>query len=121
LWLRSAGDVRVLRAPSWWTMQRLLSVLGVLIAAMLASARWILLLRRQVSALRVRIQREAVLEERQRIAREFHDTLEQELAGLRIRMDAAATRPLDDKARSLVEASAGPDLAHSNGSSEPCV
>lgn len=107
LWLRSAGDVRVLRAPSWWTMQRLLSVLGVLIAAMLASGCWILLLRRQVSALRVRIQREAVLEERQRIAREFHDTLEQELAGLRIRMDAAATRPLDDKARSLVEASQG--------------
>jgi len=107
LWVRSAGDVRVLRAPSWWTMQRLLSVLGVLIAAMLASACWILLLRRQVSALRVRIQREAVLEERQRIAREFHDTLEQELAGLSIRMDATATRPLDDKARSLVEASQG--------------
>ncbi len=107
LWLRSVDDVQVLRAPSWWTTQRLLTALSVLIALMLASACWILLLRRQVSALRVRIQREAVLEERQRIAREFHDTLEQELAGLRIRLDAAATRPLDDKARSLVEASQG--------------
>nr|MDB6138394.1 histidine kinase [Verrucomicrobiaceae bacterium] len=109
LWLRSAADVQVLKAPSWWTVERLLSALGLLAAAMLAAAIWILLLRKRVKqqteALRDRIKHEAALEERQRIAREFHDTLEQELAGLSIRMDAAITRPLDDKARSLLEAS----------------
>jgi signal transduction histidine kinase len=64
-----------------------------------------MLLRRQVSALRLRIRHEAALEERQRIAREFHDTLEQELAGLSLRMDAAVTRPMEDKARVLLETS----------------
>ena len=57
------------------------------------------------SRLQLRIRHEAALEERQRIAREFHDTLEQELAGLSLRMDAAATRPMEDKARALLETS----------------
>jgi signal transduction histidine kinase len=109
LLLRSANDVRVLSSPSWWTVERLLTALGLLALVILMGAVWIVLLRRQVSrqtdALRGRIQREAALEERQRIAREFHDTLEQELAGLSLRMDAAATRPLEDKARSLLTAS----------------
>lgn len=109
LWLRSVADVRVLKAPSWWTVERLLSALGLLAAVVLAAAIWIVMLRKRVKeqteALSARIKHEAALEERQRIAREFHDTLEQELAGLSIRMDAAITRPLEDKARSLLEAS----------------
>lgn len=109
LWLRSLDDVRVLQSPPWWTVERLLSALGLLASAVLAAAVWIVMLRRQVrrqtNALSDRIKHEAALEERQRIAREFHDTLEQELAGLSIRMDAAASRPLDDKARGLLEAS----------------
>jgi signal transduction histidine kinase len=48
-------------------------------------------------------QREAIIEERQRIAREFHDTLEQELAGLSLRLDAATPRVADEKARDLLE------------------
>ncbi|WP_256200653.1 histidine kinase [Verrucomicrobium spinosum] len=40
-------------------------------------------MRRQTQALRRQIQHEATLEERQRIAREFHDTLEQGLTGWR--------------------------------------
>jgi signal transduction histidine kinase len=52
-----------------------------------------------------KVAHQATREERQRIAREFHDTLEQELAGLSIRLDAAATRPLDEKARKLLETS----------------
>ena len=109
LWVRSISDVVVLKTPPWWTAERLLSALGLLAAVVLVAAVWIVMLRRQVrrqtEALSARIKHEAALEERQRIAREFHDTLEQELAGLSIRMDAAATRPLDDKARSLLEAS----------------
>ncbi len=107
--LRSPEDVRVLETPSWWTAERLLSALGLLALIVFAGAVWIVMLRKRVKeqteALSDRIKHEAALEERQRIAREFHDTLEQELAGLSIRMDAAATRPLEDKARSLLEAS----------------
>jgi signal transduction histidine kinase len=105
VWLRSASDVRVLSAPPFWDVRRLLTILGVLGLIMLAAAVWIVLLRRQVSRLQLRIRHEAALEERQRIAREFHDTLEQELAGLSLRMDAAATRPMEDKARALLETS----------------
>ena len=105
LWLRSAADIHVTRAPPFWTVARLVSAMAVLACVLLAGGVWIMSLRRQVSALRLRIRHEAALEERQRIAREFHDTLEQELAGLSLRMDAAVTRPMEDKARVLLETS----------------
>lgn len=109
LWLRSPADLRLVRAPSLLNVERLLTALGVLACIVVAAMIWIFSLRRQVIQqtleLRDGIQHEAALEERQRIAREFHDTLEQELAGLSLRLDAAATRPLDDKARGLLETS----------------
>jgi signal transduction histidine kinase len=57
--------------------------------------------------LRGRIESEAALEERHRIAREFHDSLEQDLAGLGLRLDAVATRAIDDKGRALIAGSRG--------------
>lgn len=109
LMLRGAEDLVVLSAPSWWTVQRLVGLVGLLLALVAGGLLWITLLRRQVAkqgeALRRRIAHEAALEERQRIAREFHDTLEQELAGLSLRLDAAVTRPLEEKARRLMETS----------------
>ena len=106
---RGPGDLRVLQAPTWWTARRLIAAIAVLCAMILLAMLWITALRRQVAkqglALRWRIGHEAALEERQRIAREFHDTLEQELAGLSIRLDAATTRPLEDKARGLLDTS----------------
>ncbi len=105
LWLREPSDVRIVRAPSPWTVKRLLTVLGALGLAGVAALVWIVLLRRQVAGLQQRVRHEAVLEERQRIAREFHDTLEQELAGLSLRLDAAASRPIEDKARALLDTS----------------
>lgn len=109
--VRAASDIAVLRSPTWWTPRRLAATLAVLAAAVVLSALWITGLRRQVSrqtkALRSRIESEAALEERHRIAREFHDSLEQELAGLRLRLDALATRTIDGKGREIVEASRG--------------
>ncbi|SKA98409.1 Histidine kinase-, DNA gyrase B-, and HSP90-like ATPase [Prosthecobacter debontii] len=109
LLLRGPEDLIVLRAPSWWTVERLIGLVALLLAVVAIGVLWITLLRRQVvkqgEALRRRISHEAVLEERQRIAREFHDTLEQELAGLSLRLDAAVTRPLEDKAKGLLESS----------------
>lgn len=109
LLLRAPGDVEILRAPPWWTVRRLLGLVAALAALILAALAWIWQLRRQVARqerrLREQVAREAVLDERHRIAREFHDTLEQELAGLSIRLGAVASRPLDDKARSLLDTS----------------
>lgn len=109
LLLRHADDLRLVHAPTWWTARRLIQALGALVGVLVGGALWITILRRQVArqgaALRERIASEAALEERQRIAREFHDTLEQELAGLSLRLDAATTRPLDEKARGLLDTS----------------
>lgn len=104
---RSPDDLEVLKRPSWWTARRLAGGLVALAGLTLLAGLWIVGLRRQVArqttALRHRIETEAALEERQRIAREFHDTLEQELAGVSLRLDALATRVADEKGRTLVE------------------
>jgi signal transduction histidine kinase len=99
----------VLRAPTWWTTRRLATGLVVFLVATVLAGLWIASLRRQVvrqtAALRHRIEHEAVLEERQRLAREFHDTLEQQLAGLTLRLDAAVAKGGDEKLRGFLEGS----------------
>ena len=109
LLLRSPQDLQVLKAPPWWTAQRLFTLVAILLAMLGLGLVWIAMLGRQVARqsriLETRIAREAALEERQRIAREFHDTLEQELAGLSLRLDAATSRPLEDKTQRLLETS----------------
>lgn len=91
---RTAADVRVTSAPPWWTPPKLMAALCLLAAVVAIAGLWILLLRRQVdkqtNALRDRIGTEAMMLERQRIAREFHDTLEQELTGLSLQLGAAS-------------------------------
>jgi signal transduction histidine kinase len=103
---RGPEDLRVLTVPPWWTVPRLLGLVAVLLCLMALAGAWIVSLRRLVArqsvALRERIARQAALEERERIAREFHDTLEQELAGLSLRLDAAVACVLDDRAKPLV-------------------
>jgi signal transduction histidine kinase len=107
--IRSGRDIELLGAPGWWTPERLAAVLVLLGVAVLFGGLWIASLRRQVgqqtAALRGRIENEAALEERQRIAREFHDTLEQELAGLSLRLDAAAAREGDEKLTGFIKGS----------------
>lgn len=109
LLLRSADDVVVLHTPSWWTLTRLCWVLGVLSIVLFAGFAWVFILdrrvRQQTEIIQQKIQREAVLEERTRIAREFHDTLEQELAAITIQLDTVSAQFDDapDVARRLLE------------------
>lgn len=105
----SPAGLEVLQRPAWWTPARLGLLLLALAGTILLAASWILTLRRRVQlqtdALRYRIEAEAALQERYRIAREFHDTLEQELAGVSLRLDALATRVADEKGKGLTVAS----------------
>ena len=102
-----AADVVAIRRPSWWNVRRL----GLLLAASLTTAAaavgWIVLLRRQVArqlaVIEEKIQVETVAEERRRIAREFHDSLEQDLSGLALRLDSAAGSMADPEARRVME------------------
>lgn len=91
--LAGADAVTVLRKAPWWTLERLLLALGIAMAAILAFLIWTSLLRRRVAAqtqiITRQVEREVVKDERQRIARELHDTLEQDLTGLSMQLENA--------------------------------
>jgi signal transduction histidine kinase len=92
LLLRSYADIAVIHQPPWWTLPRLLWILGIMTFILFAGLAWVAVLdrrvRQQTRIIQQKIRREGVLEERDRIAREFHDTLEQELAAITIQLDA---------------------------------
>ena len=92
--LRSSQDVTVLTRPSWWNLRHTLWALALTAAVLLIVLAWVVhlgrRLRQQMSIIRQKLEHSAVLEERNRIARELHDTLEQELAGITMQLDLAA-------------------------------
>jgi signal transduction histidine kinase len=84
--LRSPDDVALLRAPSWWTLRRLLWIVGALAFASLVAFIWVVVLRRRVAErtreLEVQIQKRQLAErrreieqERARVAHDLHDDL----------------------------------------------
>lgn len=100
LLLRDADDFRVIQAPSWWTATRLLAVLGLTAAILTAAIAWAVTLRRELAAQRrllaaeMRSRRDAALEfeatlrERNRLAANLHDTLQQTIGGIGFQLDA---------------------------------
>ncbi len=93
LLLRSPNDVVVLHKPSWWNLRHTLWVLSLTVGILLIVMAWIVVLgrrlREQMEVIRQKLRSGAVLEERNRIARELHDNLEQELAGITMQLDLA--------------------------------
>ena len=96
LLIATAADLQVVRPPDWWTPARIWMALGALALAALAILGWNVSLRRRIAAqteiIRAHAAREAVHEDRTRIARELHDTLEQELTGIAVQLDAVSDR-----------------------------
>ncbi len=111
IWMRVPGDVAILARPPWWTIQRVVIVLGAVAVVALFAFLWVLALRRQVRAQAERIGKhlseQRVQEERVRIAREFHDTLEQHLVGLGLTIQAAEAEAADpERIRDLLREAA---------------
>ncbi|MEM6915523.1 MAG: sensor histidine kinase [Verrucomicrobiota bacterium] len=83
---RAMSDFVVLAIPSWWTPQRYLIAISILIAGVLLILIWTLALKRRVRIQTALIESQlvsnAALEERNRIARELHDTLSQGFSGV---------------------------------------
>lgn len=98
--LRSAADVTVVRAPSWWTPRRLGTTLAVVGAVLAVALSWVWSLRQQLavqldrvvhearSRREAEVDFEATLRERNRLAANLHDTLLQTLGGIRFQLDA---------------------------------
>ena len=107
LYPTTSDDVALIQRSPWWNVRRLAIALMASLTAGGVGLAWVVLLRRQVrqqlGVIEQKIQSEAVAEERRRIAREFHDSLEQDLAGLALRIDSAAGSVTDPQARGVME------------------
>ena len=95
--LSNPSDLKILRTPPWWTVGRMLAVIGTLLAALIAIFIWNVDLRRLAIRKGRELFREQVghvkaylrTEERTRLAVELHDTLAQNLTGVSMEIEAA--------------------------------
>jgi len=127
LLLNSPSDVSVIAKPPWWTLKKLLLILGALACVLIGTVLWITQLHRKVeirtAELEVQIherqraeQRHEMAQERARIARDLHDELGSgltEITMLGVRAQSAITPPekraghleqMGEKARQMVMA-----------------
>ena len=109
--LPSVESVQVVRAPGWWTPQRVLVVCALLAAVALVAVSWVVALRRRVARqthlIREHLAKRTLYEERVRIARDLHDSLEQDLLGITMQLNATEkllTQP--DRARQSLQLAA---------------
>lgn len=113
---RSAADINVIEVPSWWTPQRYFIAILALLAVFILSLFWTLALKRRVETQTALIESQlvsnAALEERNRIARDLHDTLSQGFSGVgyqlasvknHIESDPEKAKEKLDLARQMVE------------------
>ena len=90
--LPESGGLELIRRGPWWTPGRLLAALGLTsgAAAIGFLASWVLRRRvkRQMAVISDQLRAETIGEERDRMARELHDTLEQQLSGVALQLDS---------------------------------
>jgi signal transduction histidine kinase len=97
LLLRSPADLVVVQPPSWWNAERVVWVLAAFLVLALAAVAAV------VTASRRRLHEQehrramaeaefaAILSERNRVAREIHDTLSQNLGAISVQLELART------------------------------
>jgi signal transduction histidine kinase len=93
LLLRTPDDLKLIKSPPWWTPQRVLIAATIIVSLLTACLALIILfartrLQRQQEGRRsAEIEFAAVFNERNRIARELHDTLAQGLGAITLHLD----------------------------------
>lgn len=97
IWLSSPDHLKITRPAPWWTTRRLsIALSGTGIAALLALGGVAVLRRqvkRQVGIIARELETNAVVTERERMARDLHDTLEQQLTGVAMQLESLAKSP----------------------------
>ncbi len=105
-------DIVVTRPAAWWTPRRLWMLLGGSGAALLVTLGWNWLLRRRVEKRSAQLAQEiqgrreaavkfeATLQERERLAADLHDSLEQMLTSLALQLEAGHALRAEAPARS---------------------
>ena len=102
LLLRNPGDVVLLQRPPWWNWKHTTGVVGGLMLVLVGTLVWVHMLRRRVSertrdleTAMAKLEQEtkvaATLAERQRLAGEIHDGLEQGLSGIMMQLNAVTS------------------------------
>lgn len=125
LLLRDSSEMSVLHVPSWWTFERL-GVLagGISLVAALAFV-WVgflrYRLRQQTLLIKQTIERESVQQERARIARDLHDTLQQNLTGILHQLHCATRRLPESAGRARESLSLGKGMIQHSLEELRCV
>jgi len=132
LLLRNSGDVVLLQRPPWWNWKHTAGVVGCLMMVLVGTLVWVHMLHcrvaertRDLQVAMAKLEQEtqvaATLAERQRLAGEIHDGLEQGLSGIMMQLNAvtstfeekpAEARGFLEVARSMVRFSHA-ELRHS--------
>ncbi len=96
LMVHSSSQLSLIRPPAWWTTERLSVITVALLTGTVVAGACVIFLRRQVrlqsETIAEQRARVALSEERGRISRELHDSLEQYLTGLSIQLEAVAAK-----------------------------
>jgi len=104
LLLRSQADLRIMAPPPWWTLQKVLWLCaGVACLSLLLVVRTSFVARKRVREQQNRralaeAEFSGILNERNRMAREIHDTLAQGLGAISVRLELAKTHMETDPA-----------------------
>lgn len=91
------SDLAIISRPPWWTVKRLTAVLLGAVVLLIGGLVWNSVLGARVTKQAARISRyvrsQTLQNERLRVARELHDTMEQDLACLMMKIDAEVSLP----------------------------
>lgn len=109
IFMRTPGDVAVLQWPPWWAWKHATLIIGTLGIVLVAAMLWIRYLRlkverrtQQLNEAMDRLEREtetsATLAERNRLAGEIHDGLEQGLSAVMMQLDGLESKLASDPA-----------------------